>query len=83
MTEEQARQLRPGDRVQTVVDGIRGVSLKVTRVNIGGDTLMIEVMDDEGREGIVQGAILEAIERLPGAEPLWWSELMEHDGPRD
>jgi hypothetical protein len=75
--------------VRTFVGGIRGVILKVIRVNlhfdgVGAEELVsVEIMDDEGREGIIQGDLIHAIEKIPGQEPSWYAELMEHDGPRD
>jgi hypothetical protein len=92
MTPEHASQLRSGDRVVLNIDGTPTKrSFKVVRVNLvslGDEAIVsVELMDDEGREGVVTGDMLELMEAVPGAEPKWWGELMgvggDHEGPLD
>ena len=85
MTPQEARNLRPGDQVQTFVGGTRGLILKVARVNIYAEGVVsVEVIDDEGREGLIHDDMIAAIERAKAAEPEWWVELFGENGaPRD
>lgn len=93
MTNAQARALQPGDRVKLNLQNspeTAGIEFHVTRVHLyagpmGSDgPAVVEIADDHGREGTVQGEAIEILERLPGAEPSWWADLMGEEGvPRD
>ena len=92
MTLEQARALKPGDRLRLRAGVYEGqtrenVELRVARVNRysgpmgSGGTVTITVVDNEGREGTIQQDLLALVDEVLN-EPSWYGDLMG-EGPRD